>query len=139
VIALIDRLAAYAAREAENESPDERRRQEEEASRRLADRVKSGKARRDSVRIEGAEDGTAESGEVHLVAQTDAFKVNGTRVEHQDSVALVESSQDGDEEGTAEKIVKKFRGIPEDVKLFEVFWRQVVELIKVRPTTIIPT
>lgn len=26
---------------------------------------------------------------------------------------------------------KKFRGIPEDVKLFEVFWHQVVELIKV--------
>lgn len=27
--------------------------------------------------------------------------------------------------------VKKFRGVPEDVQLFEVFWRQVVELIKV--------
>jgi vacuolar protein sorting-associated protein 35 len=26
---------------------------------------------------------------------------------------------------------KKFRGIPEDVKLFEVFWEQVVQLIKV--------
>lgn len=29
--------------------------------------------------------------------------------------------------------VKKYRGIPEDVKLFEVFWHQVVELIKARP------
>jgi vacuolar protein sorting-associated protein 35 len=28
---------------------------------------------------------------------------------------------------------KRFRGIPEDVKLFEVFWHQVVELIKARP------
>lgn len=27
--------------------------------------------------------------------------------------------------------VRKFRGVPEDVQLFEVFWRQVVELIKV--------
>ena len=27
--------------------------------------------------------------------------------------------------------VRKFRGIPENVKLFEVFWEQVVELIKV--------
>jgi hypothetical protein len=26
---------------------------------------------------------------------------------------------------------KKFRGIPEDVRLFEVFWEQVVQLIKV--------
>lgn len=29
--------------------------------------------------------------------------------------------------------VKKYRGIPEDVKLFEVFWHQVVELIRARP------
>jgi vacuolar protein sorting-associated protein 35 len=27
--------------------------------------------------------------------------------------------------------VKKFRGIPENVKLFEVFWEQIVALIKV--------
>jgi vacuolar protein sorting-associated protein 35 len=27
--------------------------------------------------------------------------------------------------------VRKFRGIPENVQLFEVFWKQVVELIKV--------
>ena len=27
--------------------------------------------------------------------------------------------------------VRKFRGIPEDVKLFEMFWEQVVQLIKV--------
>lgn len=40
VIALIDRLAAYAAREAENDSPDEIRRQEEEASRRLAEKTR---------------------------------------------------------------------------------------------------
>ena len=26
--------------------------------------------------------------------------------------------------------VRKFRGVPEDVQLFEVFWKQVVELIK---------
>ncbi|PKI85391.1 Vps35p [Malassezia vespertilionis] len=36
VISLISRLAAYAAREAENESPEEIRRQEEEGARRLA-------------------------------------------------------------------------------------------------------
>lgn len=31
-----------------------------------------------------------------------------------------------------EPAAKKFRGIPENVELFEVFWQQVVELIKVR-------
>lgn len=39
VIALIDRLAAYAAREAENDSPEEIKRQEEEASRKLAEKT----------------------------------------------------------------------------------------------------
>jgi vacuolar protein sorting-associated protein 35 len=40
VIALIDRLASYAAREAENEDPEETKRQEEAAARRLAEKVK---------------------------------------------------------------------------------------------------
>lgn len=56
-----------------------------------------------------------------------------------------EVETNGAEEGEKEKVdkgkekateglpvTKKFRGIPEDVKLFEVFWQQVVELIKVR-------
>ena len=45
VIALIDRLAAYAAREAENENPEETKRQEEAAARRLAERVQIQKAK----------------------------------------------------------------------------------------------
>ena len=38
---------------------------------------------------------------------------------------------DGQVPTIPEHAVKKFRGIPEDVKLFEVFWQQIVELIKV--------
>src|SRR5215470_5785396 len=45
VIALIDRLAAYAAREAESENPEEVKRQEEAAARRLAEKVKIQKAK----------------------------------------------------------------------------------------------
>ena len=42
-------------------------------------------------------------------------------------------SEKGKEKETPEDttVVKKFRGIPENVKLFEVFWHQIVELIKV--------
>ena len=76
VIALIDRLAAYAAREAENETTEP----------------------------------AAPNG--------DAAAVNGD----------AEAPQTNGETGA----VRKYRGIPEDVKLFEVFWHQVVELIKVR-------
>src|ERR1700753_2225921 len=45
VISLIDRLAAYAAREAKSEDPEETKRQEETAARRLAEKVKIQKAK----------------------------------------------------------------------------------------------
>ena len=41
-----------------------------------------------------------------------------------------ENAAEPEKEGEQER-VKKFRGVPENVKLFEVFWQQVVELIKV--------
>ncbi|KAG1746868.1 vacuolar protein sorting-associated protein 35 [Suillus lakei] len=132
VIALIDRLAAYAAREAESEDPEETKRQEEAAARRLADKVKVQKAR---VRENGAAAGAPPSaedawdsavadtekhmGELEVGAGT-ATTTNGVSTEK------TEEEHDGSP-------VRKFRGVPENVQLFEVFWKQVVELIKARP------
>ncbi|KAG1814416.1 vacuolar protein sorting-associated protein 35 [Suillus subaureus] len=128
VIALIDRLAAYAAREAESEDPDETKRQEEAAARRLADKVKIQKAR---VRENGtavAAPASAEDAWDSAVADTEksmaemevgagtATATNGVSAEEHDGSP-----------------VRKFRGVPENVRLFEVFWKQVVELIKARP------
>ncbi|KAJ7702482.1 vacuolar protein sorting-associated protein 35 [Mycena rosella] len=89
VIALIDRLAAYAAREAENEQTSRNHVESEQPP------------------PEDGLDGTTIADEASL---------NGTV----DPVASVST-------------VRKFRGVPEDVQLFEVFWQQVVELIKARP------
>lgn len=261
VISLIDRLAAYAAREAENDSPDEIRRQEEEASRRLADKTKemrvSGKSagpssvwdevtkesqenKRDiaepsspppstngsgsmppppfdhsgfgvdpnsagapniathssadapsfSGLPEGMEDnawgpsatdsnawgadagtdadteargGTSTSGYDSTTDGTtddegaaskgqemreDAFPSTAPqKAEEQPAEAQEASTENGEEkavsEGAAtssasaavveEKAPEKFRGIPSDVRLFEVFWAQVVQLIRARP------
>ncbi|KAG2049135.1 vacuolar protein sorting-associated protein 35 [Suillus hirtellus] len=131
VIALIDRLAAYAAREAESEDPEETKRQEEAAARRLADKVKVQKAR---VRENGAAAGAPPSAEDawdSAVADTEksmaelevgagaATTTNGVTVE--------------EKQGHDGSPVRKFRGVPENVRLFEVFWKQVVELIKARP------
>ncbi|KAG1857109.1 vacuolar protein sorting-associated protein 35 [Suillus subluteus] len=127
VIALIDRLAAYAAREAENEDPEETKRQEEAAARRLADKVKVQKAR---VRENGAAavPTSAEDAWDSAVADTEksmaemevgagtATATNGVSAEEHDGSP-----------------VRKFRGVPQNVQLFEVFWKQVVELIKARP------
>lgn len=161
VIALIDRLAAYAAREAENESPEDKLRGEEGAARRLAERVKGARGKGKGV-------GVGERSPVMKV-QADSGVWGGDRDEDGEKASpseeagsqqvggsgpsttniSTEKSGDGGEPANGSKEaegkdkvatmttgksvegVKKFRGIPEDVKLFEVFWEQVVQLIKV--------
>ncbi|KAF8060859.1 vacuolar protein sorting-associated protein 35 [Lyophyllum atratum] len=140
VIALIDRLAAYAAREAEAEDPEETKRQEEAAARRLAEKVKIQKSK---AREDGAYrtlSPTVESNAWGSVPPTPQSIT--TAVESESEVSsptspevpnggLEESLGKGkNKEGSP---VRKFRGVPEDVPLFEVFWKQVVELIKARP------
>ena len=138
MIALIDRLAAYAAREAENEDPEETKRQEEAAARRLAEKVK---ARRQQIGTVNGSDvnestttltGSSEwgSAQTPTVAETASVVTEETTVNGTTEEAPAEKADKGKErEGSP---VRKFRGIPENVKLFEVFWQQVVELIKVR-------
>lgn len=124
VIALIDRLASYAAREAENESPEEKKKGEEEAAKRLAASVKARKGKEVAVVSPQADagvwDGTekeAKGGEPDAIPTQPASATDGVAEKVEDAGAVTET--------------KKFRGIPENVKLFEVFWHQVVELIKV--------
>jgi vacuolar protein sorting-associated protein 35 len=131
VIALIDRLAAYAAREADNENPEERQRAEEEAAKRLAERVKG-------ARVAGKkpEDAPATPGAENEWSATPAEESDHKPEANGESV---DPPADGEGEASAavdkgkgkQGPVKKFRGIPEDVKLFEVFWQQVVQLIRV--------
>ncbi|TBU56214.1 vacuolar protein sorting-associated protein 35 [Dichomitus squalens] len=149
VIALIDRLAAYAAREAENEDPEETKRQEEAAARRLAEKVKQARGLRHND--EGVSSPVSEltptlnnewgspptspvAAEKPQEATSPVVNGNGT--------AEGGEGEKGGKDGKGkekEKLepepeqVKKFRGVPENVKLFEVFWHQVVELIKARP------
>ncbi|KII94417.1 hypothetical protein PLICRDRAFT_50388 [Plicaturopsis crispa FD-325 SS-3] len=135
VIALIDRLAAYAAREAESEDPEETKRQEEAAARRLAEKVKIQKAR---VRENGngypsspppSDNAWGAPAPQSPVAdaekQVAQLSLDGKPDEEKASL-----DKGKEKEGSA---VRKFRGVPEDVQLFEVFWQQVVELIKARP------
>ncbi|KAJ9478793.1 Vacuolar protein sorting-associated protein 35 [Pseudozyma hubeiensis] len=256
VIALIDRLAAYAAREAENDSPEEIKRQEEEASRRLAEKTRQmrmtgqsagpgsvwdevtaqgdpkakaadiaepasptaadlstmppppvepsgfgmASADRDSAAApnvathsseepvfrsvpEGldedawgsagasgagaastaasstwasqTDDGTeassaqltTDTGATSTVAGAAKDEHNARAQEFPSAGFTTETQTNGDAEKKAaptqpqaprptavsEKPIGKFRGIPEDVRLFEVFWEQIVQLIRARP------
>src|SRR6266404_276380 len=128
VIALIDRLAAHAAREAENEDAEQAKLQEEAAARRLAERVKAQRAR---ARANGT------TSPVHDY-KNDPGWVDPTNphssVPTEEKAASTEDSDGEKLDKGKEKVdepVRKFRGIPESVKLFEVFWEQVVVLIKV--------
>ncbi|WWC58657.1 uncharacterized protein I303_101201 [Kwoniella dejecticola CBS 10117] len=162
VIALIDRLAAYAAREAENEDPEEKKKGEEEAARRLAEKIKDSRGK--GKKVDSAEKNpqspkppTPKPAEADEWANANSTttspkpaedniagtssKVTSPTKENGNGEASTSSpkpnadeKKDGvSEEKPKEEGVKKFRGIPEDVKLFEVFWQQVVELIKARP------
>lgn len=141
VIALIDRLAAYAAREAENENPDETKRQEEAAAKRLAERVKEAKSRTNGAGSStwsspAADVDTAWSTPASPPAPPDADKTlaNGdSPAADGEKSPTSATSEKGKEKETETPAVKKFRGVPENVRLFEVFWHQVVELIKVYP------
>lgn len=155
VIAMIDRLASYAAKEAENEPPEERRRGEDEAKRRLELEVRRQRDRRRKVleqeRRERGDFGDHEGGvtaggagsarEKEEEEETEGWgaAVNVLPPGHPDAVKDLEvpggDTIDGHQVKAigADGRVRKFRGIPEDVKLFEVFWQQVVNLIKVSP------
>lgn len=140
VIALIDRLASYAAREAENEDPEEAKRQEEAAARRLAEKVKLQKERareQNAYRM-----GSPPTSPTSPSAESNAWAVPPTPQtpatsfgEDEKEVPATPTSPTASEKGKEREgaPVKKFRGIPEDVQLFEVFWKQVVNLIKARP------
>ncbi|EDR08317.1 uncharacterized protein LACBIDRAFT_250191 [Laccaria bicolor S238N-H82] len=138
VIALIDRLASYAAREAESEDPEETKRQEEAAARRLAEKVKLQKerARENAYR---AASPTSAGPDANAWGVPTSPTTTTTFSESEKSPVLPTSpsstideklGKGKDKEGSP---VRKFRGVPEDVQLFEVFWKQVVELIKARP------
>ncbi|KAF8869536.1 vacuolar protein sorting-associated protein 35 [Mucidula mucida] len=132
VIALIDRLAAYAAREAENEDPEETKRQEEAAAKRLAEKVKFQKARaRENGTVSSPTTSTAEENAWGTPTSPTTTSASEPESGPEPTANGVPAEDKGKE--TAGSSVRKFRGVPEDVQLFEVFWKQVVELIKARP------
>ncbi|KAJ9119922.1 hypothetical protein QFC24_005405 [Naganishia onofrii] len=171
VIALIDRLAAYAAREADNENPEERKRGEEEAAKRLAERVKGARiaGKGNQLSPVHAEEGSTVGSPGLATMESNAwsldtpFPAGGKQNElSADKASNTDGGTNGEEKsasgdttaapaanaavdlklptpldkgkGKEGDTVKKFRGIPEDVKLFEVFWQQIVQLIRASPT-----
>lgn len=131
VIGLMDRLSAYAARESEAEPIEDRKKLEEDAiaklleDTRISNEKREAKAKEpqpDSENVESQINGSNE-GESALKDKEAATSEpsKDAAQEQQDSVAI---NGDNDAAGT-----KRSRGIPENVKLYEIFFEQVMNLV----------
>ena len=108
---LMDRLSSYAAREAESVDDETRRRKEEESVSNLLQKLElsnetENHREEDGKPAEGHENGTAK------ISKDDAESVEKSDATNQASEANV--------------------GIPGDVKLYDIFYDQVVNLVKTR-------
>ena len=124
VIGLMDRLSAYAEREAESESPEDRKKLEEEATAKLFERLQLSK---ETKPFTGKSD------------KDDSGQTNGTKSNGEGTPETLKPDNASAEESTATSITlepdsepptkTKQTGIPEDVKLYEIFYGQVTHLV----------
>jgi len=136
VIAMMDRLSAYAAREAEAHPAEDREKAEEEAIANLLQKVRLSKEKR-----------PAEPAPSETNGERASMETNGTER------TLVPSQSDGGEStiskaetetapepetsnGADDSVDKKNRGIPENVKLYEIFFDQVMNLVNAQHLSI---
>lgn len=135
----MDRLSAYAAREAESETPEERLRKEEEAAVRLLEKLSLAKETASNGADTKSPDievpGSANGDDAATQRDDDEITTAG-------SVAPEDGAEDNKDELKKEKSEdtesttgKPARGIPEDVKLYEIFYEQVLNLVNVRAHT----
>ena len=123
VIGLMDRLSAYAAREAEIKSPDQRKMTEENSLARLLENITisdTPAAQSDATAQNGSSTETESAGESTRV-QTPASSTKGDA-----------SPVDGAETKATEMEDKPSAAIPSEIKLFEIFHEQVINLVKLQ-------
>ena len=119
VIGLMDRLSAFATREAETQTPEVRQKVEEESVHVLLEKLKLSKT-------------VVEEGEVQRTTENDETD-NDVVVDNSSGLAAHTTPEEmpAKDQSTAQTNgeSKNHRGIPADVKLFEIFYEQVVHLV----------
>lgn len=125
VIGLMDRLSSYAARESESEPSEDRQRTEEEAITRLTEKLQLAK----DTQIEA------------VPTEHEGKQANGEQPHAENSDETIDSSLGGPKnkdpksspdavDGESERSTfSKNRGIPDNVKLYEIFYEQVTNLV----------
>ena len=120
VIGLMDRLSAYAQRESESESPEERRKTEEEATTKLLEQLRISKEHKESEQPKQQNGNALDSADI--TAEEASIASSTT------AVAPATETESSETDGEP----KKSRGIPDNVKLFEIFHEQVASLVKMQ-------
>lgn len=123
VIGLMDRLSSYAARESESEPVEDRKQTEEEATTKLLEKLRISKETKPEVK-HPEEDSKKANGE-----QTNGDRVGETAQSSVDPSSTNESDPTSEVDGEEKPLSKKNRGIPDKVKLYEIFYDQVVNLV----------
>jgi vacuolar protein sorting-associated protein 35 len=121
VIGLMDRLSAFASREAETKSPEERKEEEEKSIAALLEKLKLSREAAEKAAAEASEEAQIPNGEDGKPADEGDTDTTSKTVPD-------ESAPPSEENGDVEKT----KGIPGNVKLFEVFYEQVVHLVSMQ-------
>ncbi|KAI1776753.1 vacuolar protein sorting-associated protein 35 [Hypoxylon cercidicola] len=129
VIGLMDRLSAYAERESQNEVTEDKAKLEEDALASLLEKVRLTKEKQEAEPAPG--EASAEPNGEHANGESseNAEVSAPSESEPTPSIAETEATAVDKESEEAEQPTKKQRGIPPNVKLYEVFFDQVNNLV----------
>lgn len=123
VIGLMDRLSAYAARETESSAdPESRKQSEEEAVTKLLENLKVAEESKKEVPADADADADTNAAQENGVEQTSKESDEAATTKEAEAEPSASTNSDKDEKAK----------IPTDVKLYDVFYGQVVNLIKSR-------
>jgi vacuolar protein sorting-associated protein 35 len=131
VIGLMDRLSAYAARESEAEPVEDRQKLEEDGLVKLLEATRINNERNEAMAAKPQADGEHVESGVNGSTETES---NTTDTESHISEATTEVARTEPEaasvNGNADADTgTKSRGIPDNVKLYEIFFEQVMNLV----------
>jgi vacuolar protein sorting-associated protein 35 len=134
VVGLMDRLSAYAQRESESESPDQRKKTEEEAIANLMEHLRIQKEQKPDEPQPPATQQNGDTIDSETAADSASVATSTTAAEPEESEPPETSEEPEVPETDGE--IEKERGIPKNVKLFEIFHEQVATLVKMQRLSI---
>ena len=121
VIGLMDRLSAYAARESDAEAAEDREKLEQDATAKLLEDLKISKEKDSAAKVNGPQD---EQPNGEPVDGSKAPEPSEGQHEQSERESEVPNGIEANDSNTSRK-----RGIPENVRLYEIFYDQVLHLV----------